>query len=141
MEDYSTCITRKTIPTCWKIFNKNYLTSLYFIVPLVAGIVNPIVKAYSFWINKKLDHLPIFTIESASKTEDKFSLSLESSISITTILFSAFSDFSNREIRLKFFFSLQTMFLSVFLPVVLISKNEKMKHLTERQSLAIQIIC
>ncbi len=111
-------------------FQNNYLTSLYFILPLVSGILNAIVRAYSYRINKNLDSLPtIFTISATSKREEKFSFSLGSSIGITAILFFGFlSSFSSRRVRLKFFFPVQTMCLSIVLPIFLIAKNEKMNH-------------
>ena len=111
------------------LLHDNHLIYLYFILPLATGIVNIIVKAYSFWINRYLDKLPFFTVGSVQKMEDKFSISLCSLIGITAIcLFGIFSSFSEREMRLKFFFPLQVMVLSIIMQFLIIINNEKIKH-------------
>ena len=113
-------------------FKESRLTLLYFIWPLSSGIVNLAAKVYSVWINKKLNSdLPVSYNHNHNQhlNEEKFILSLTSVLAIPLIMFTGYlSSFSNREIRLKILFPTQLTLLSIFLPLLLITTNAKLKQ-------------
>jgi hypothetical protein len=114
-----------------QVFQESHLFNfIYLIWALSSAVINLVVKVYSVWINKKLAMaLPVLhNQEEPHLNKDKFILSLTSVLVIPLIFLTGFlSSLSSREVRLKILFPLQITMMGVFLPVLLIAVNPKMK--------------
>ena len=112
-------------------FHESRLTLLYLLWPTSSGIVNLVAKIYSNQINKKLKLTLMVSHnqEDHRFSEEKVILSLTSVLVIPLIISSGFlSSFSNREVCLQLLFPMQLTLLCVFLPLLLIGTNPKMKY-------------
>ena len=120
-------------------FEENRFKMLYLLWPLSAVIINTITKLYTVHLKRELNtEIQVFTVEQQNflyspKTE-KISLQLNFVIGIPlTIMFAVFSSIATRRMRLLFFYPLQMTLLSVVLPLLIISRNKKLKKNIEKK--------
>ena len=107
---------------------KRKIKIVFTFLPSLSLLINVCAKLASIWNTRKLK--TNVSIETSDfSTEEKFSVSLNSvmGLPIWFILSVVFS-YSNRNQRLLFFFPLQLMILSVIIPSIMISHNERMKR-------------
>jgi hypothetical protein len=106
---------------------KSKIKIVFSFLPLLSLVMNGLAKMASIWMNKKLKPNLNFSIE--NRTEEKFSVSLNALICLPILVFfSIIFSYSNRDQRLLFYFPLQIMMLSVIIPSIIITQNEKMKR-------------
>lgn len=106
---------------------KSKIKIVFSFLPLLSLVMNGLAKMASIWMNKKLKPNLNFSIE--NRTEEKFSVSLNALICLPILVFfSIIFSYSNRDQRLLFYFPLQIMMLSVIIPSIIVTQNEKMKR-------------
>jgi hypothetical protein len=119
-----------------KDIEENKYSLIYFLMPSFALVLNVATRFYSDKINQQMLEVNlVFVIfehpnHKPVPPEDSFLFSLTFVLSIPTIiLFSFFTSFSSRHIRLIFFCPFQITMLSLALPIAFILKNNKMKNI------------
>jgi hypothetical protein len=115
--------------------NKNNYAILFQIQPVLAFLINVIIKLYVFWINRKIEQNQLavaFTIQNfafhTTTLKKGFSLPLGSVVGIPVIvLLGTIFTFANRKIRVTFLGPLQLTFMLIVVPGFIINRNKKMR--------------
>jgi hypothetical protein len=115
--------------------SENKYQGLFFVCPFLAILINGMIKIYSVRMKKQMEHsIPVFTVQQwhteQNSSDEKYSVSLGSVIGIPSIfIFTIFSSFANRELRLTFFCPFTVMLFSVVFPLIIILKIRTCIHI------------